>query len=154
MRRVETAGKTNYQRRQLATPPANSLVIGTAVINTHIGNIQSSGCLGQKQVVTAAHNACSWELLQEVSVHGKADRHMRLLTIETESKKGIANSALKKSCGKRQKMKKRRSRGRKRVRDCQYRKSYSIERFWRRRLDGIELDATAKEFLAIEFKRT
>jgi hypothetical protein len=28
------------------------------------------------------------------------------------------------------------------------------ERFWRRRLDGIGLDTTAKEFLAIEFKRT
>jgi hypothetical protein len=28
------------------------------------------------------------------------------------------------------------------------------EGFWRRRLDGIGLDTTAKEFLAIEFKRT
>ena len=28
------------------------------------------------------------------------------------------------------------------------------ERFWRRRLDGIGLDAATKEFLAIEFKRT
>ena len=28
------------------------------------------------------------------------------------------------------------------------------ERFWRRGLDGIGLDTTAKEFLAIEFKRT
>ena len=27
-------------------------------------------------------------LLQEVNVHGKADRHMRLLTIETESRLG------------------------------------------------------------------
>ena len=27
-------------------------------------------------------------------------------------------------------------------------------RFWRRRLDGIELDTITKEFLAIEFKRT
>ncbi len=31
------------------------------------------------------HNACIWEQLQEVNVHVKADRHMRLLTIETES---------------------------------------------------------------------
>ena len=37
-------------------------------------------------MVTAAHNACILELLQEVNVHGKADRHMRLLTIETESR--------------------------------------------------------------------
>jgi hypothetical protein len=51
-----------------------------------IGHIQSAGCLGQKEVVTAAHNACIRELLQEVNVHGKADRHMKLLTIETESR--------------------------------------------------------------------
>jgi hypothetical protein len=51
-----------------------------------IGHIQSAGCLGQKEMVTAAHNACIRELLQEVNVHGKADRHMKLLTIETESR--------------------------------------------------------------------
>jgi hypothetical protein len=43
-----------------------------------IGHIQSAGCLGQKEVVTAAHNACIREQLQEVNVHGKADRHMRI----------------------------------------------------------------------------
>jgi hypothetical protein len=41
-----------------------------------ICQIQSAGCLGQKEVVTSAHNACIWELLQEVNVHGKTDRHM------------------------------------------------------------------------------
>ena len=46
------------------------------------------GCLGQREVVIADHNACIRELLQEVNVHGKADRHMRLLTIETESRFG------------------------------------------------------------------
>jgi hypothetical protein len=51
-----------------------------------IGHIQSAGCLGQKEVVTAAHNACIRELLQEVNVHGKAGRHMKLLTIKTESR--------------------------------------------------------------------
>ena len=54
-----------------------------------IGHIQSAGCLGQKEVVTAAHNACIRELLQEVHVHGKADRHMKFSTIETESRLGI-----------------------------------------------------------------
>jgi hypothetical protein len=34
-----------------------------------IGHIQSAGCLGQKEVVTAAHNACIRELLQEVNVY-------------------------------------------------------------------------------------
>jgi hypothetical protein len=49
---------------------------------------QNVGCLGQNEVVTAAHNACIRELLQEVNVHVKADRHMRLFTIETESRLG------------------------------------------------------------------
>ena len=50
-----------------------------------IGHIQSAGCLGQKEVVTATQHACIREL-QEVNVHGKADRQMKLLTIETESR--------------------------------------------------------------------
>ena len=50
-----------------------------------IGHIQSAGCLAQKEVVTAAHHACIRELLQEIDVHGKADRHMKLLTLERES---------------------------------------------------------------------
>ena len=54
-----------------------------------IGHIQSAGCLGQKEVVTAAHNACIRELLQEIDVHGKADRHMKLLKLERESSLGI-----------------------------------------------------------------
>ena len=53
-----------------------------------IGHIQSAGCLGQKEVVTAAHNACIQELLQEIEVHGKADRNMKLLTLEKESSLG------------------------------------------------------------------
>jgi hypothetical protein len=44
-----------------------------------IGHIQSAGCLRPKEVVTTAHNACIRELLQEVDVHGKADRHMKIL---------------------------------------------------------------------------
>jgi hypothetical protein len=34
-----------------------------------IGHIQSAGCLGQKEVVTAAHNACIRDLLQEIDVN-------------------------------------------------------------------------------------
>ena len=32
------------------------------LLNETIGHIQSAGCLGQKEVVTAATNACIWEL--------------------------------------------------------------------------------------------
>jgi hypothetical protein len=53
-----------------------------------IGHIQSARCLGQKEVATAAHNACIRELLQEVNVYGKANRHIKLHTIETESRLG------------------------------------------------------------------
>jgi len=59
-------------------------------------------------VITAAHNACIWELLQKVNVHGKADRHMKLLTIETESRLGTLGtkrSAIK-NCRKQREMKK------------------------------------------------
>jgi hypothetical protein len=38
------------------------------------------------EVDIAAHNACIRELLQEVNAHGKADRHMRPFTIETQSR--------------------------------------------------------------------
>ena len=43
---------------------------------------------GQKEVVTAAHNACIRELLQEIDVHGIADRHMKLLTLKSERSLG------------------------------------------------------------------
>jgi hypothetical protein len=35
-----------------------------------IGHIQSAGCLGQKEVVTAAHNACIRELRYEIAWQG------------------------------------------------------------------------------------
>ena len=53
-----------------------------------IGHIQSAGCLGPKEVVITAHNTCIRKLLQEVDGHGKADRHMKLLTTETGSSLG------------------------------------------------------------------
>jgi hypothetical protein len=36
-----------------------------------IGHIQSAECLGQREVVIAAHNACIRELLREVMCMGK-----------------------------------------------------------------------------------
>ena len=78
-----------------------------------IGHIQSARCLGQREVVITAHNACIRELLQEVNAHGKADRHMKLLTIETESrlgtlgtKRSAINSTRIKNCRKQREMKK------------------------------------------------
>jgi len=126
-----------------------------------MGHIQSAGCLGQKEVVTAAHNACIRELLQEVDVHGKADRHMKLLTIETESRLDTLwdQEQCTQFCSrdelweaaKEEEMKipcKPANEGSP-IPEEQYQ-----ERFWPRRLDGIGLDTANKEFLAIEFKRT
>jgi hypothetical protein len=111
-----------------------------------IGHIQSAGCLGQKEVVTAAHNACIRELLQEVKVYGKADRHMRLLTIETESRLGTLwdQEECYQFCSKEELWETARDEEMKipwqasnegPIPEEQYR-----ERFWRRRLDGIGLD--------------
>ena len=79
-----------------------------------MATFRARGALEQREVVIAAHNACIRELLQEDNVHGKADSHMRLLTIETESrlgshsgiKKSVINFARRKSRGKQQEMKK------------------------------------------------
>jgi hypothetical protein len=120
-----------------------------------ICHIQSAGCLGQKEVVTAAHNACIRELLQEIDVHGKADRHMKLLTLERESSLGslwdqeqCAQFCSKDElweAAKEEEMKipwKEAQEGLP-VPEDQYQ-----ERFWRRRLDGIGLDTVNKELLA------
>ena len=126
-----------------------------------IGHIQSVGCSGQKEVVIAAHNACIRELLQDVDGHGKADRHMKLLTTETESSLGTLwdQEQCTQLCSKEElweaakeeemKIQWRDEKEGLPVPDEQYQ-----ERFWRRRLDGIGLDTVNKELLAIEFKRT
>ena len=126
-----------------------------------IGHIQSAGCLGQKEVVTAAHNVCIRELLQEIDAHGKADRHMKLLTVETESTLGTLwdQEQCMQRCSKDElweaakeeemKIPWKEANEESPVSEEQYQ-----ERFWRRRLDGIGLDTVNKEFLAIEFKRT
>jgi hypothetical protein len=123
--------------------------------------LQIAGCLGQKEVVTVAHNACIRELRQEVNVHGKADRHMKLLPIETESRMVTLwdQEEFNQFCSKEELWEAARDEEMKipwraanegpPVPEEQYQ-----ERFWRRRLDGIGLDTATKEFLAIEFKRT
>ncbi len=122
--------------------------------------MRSAGCLGQK-VVTAPHSACIRELLQEVNAHGKANRHMKLLTIETESRLSTLwdQKECNQFCSKEELREAARDEEMKipwknanegpPVPEEQYQK-----RFWRRRLDGIGLDTATKEFLAIEFKRT
>ena len=98
MRRVGAAGKESYRRKLSAISRALDF-------------------LGQKEVVTAAHNACIREMLQEIDVHGKADRHMKLLTLEGESSLGslwdqeqcvhsVRSFARRRTCGKQRKRRK------------------------------------------------
>jgi hypothetical protein len=120
--------------------------------NETIGHIQSAGCLGQKEVVTAAHNACIRELLQEVNVHGKADRHMRLFTIETESRLGTLwdQEECNQFCSKEELWEAARDEEMKipwqeatkegpPVPEEQYQ-----ERFWQRKMDGIGVDTETR----------
>jgi hypothetical protein len=142
MRRVEAAGTESCQRRQLA-------IFECGMPWTKGG------------IVTAAHNACIRELLQEIDGHGKADRHMKLLTIETESRLGTLwdQEQCTQFCSKDELWEAAKEEEMKipwtdakegsSVPEEQYQ-----ERFWRRRLDGIGLDMIKKELLAIEFKRT
>jgi hypothetical protein len=107
-------------------------------------------------VVIDAHNACIRDLLQEVNAHRNADRHMRLLTIETESRLCTLWDQVEcnQFCPKEEL--------REATRDEEMKipwhegppvpKEQHQERFWRRRLDGIGLDTATKVFLAIEFK--
>jgi hypothetical protein len=111
-------------------------------------------------VVTAAHNACIRELLQEVNVHGKADRHTKLLTIETESRLGTLwdQEACNQFCSKEEMWEAARDEEMKilwrAANEGPTVPEEHQERFWRRKLDGIGLDTATKEFLTIEFKRT
>jgi hypothetical protein len=126
-----------------------------------IGHIQSAGCLGQKEVVIAAHNACIRELLQEVDGHGKVVRHMKLLTIETESSLGTLwdQKQCTQFCSKEElweaaKEEEMRIPWKDEQEGVPVSEEQYQERFCRRRLDRIGLDSINKEFLAIEFKRT
>ena len=126
-----------------------------------IGHIQTAGCLGQKEVVMAAYNACIRELLQEIDVHGKADRHMKILKLERESSLGTlwdqeqcAQFCSKDELWEAAKEEEMKIPWKEVQEGLPVPKDQYQERFWRRRLDGIGLDTVNRELLAIEFKQT
>jgi hypothetical protein len=141
MRSVEAAGTESCRRRQSATFRAR-------------GDLDKRGWSPPRTM--RASGSC----YKEVNVHGKADRHMKLLTFETESKLGTFwdQEECNQFCSKEELWES--------ARDEEMKipwqeanegppvpKEQYQERFWRRR-DGIGLDTATKEFLAIEFKRT
>ena len=49
-----------------------------------IGHIQSAGCLGQGEVVTAAHNKCIRGLMGDIQAHSKKKSNLTFLAMESE----------------------------------------------------------------------
>ena len=125
-----------------------------------IGHIQSAGCLGQSEVVTAAHNRCIRDLLRDIQTHRKKSSGLTMLTLESEQT--IGKLWEQEECGgicpkqelweaaKETEMsiplQKQEDEGPATEQDYE-------ERFWRRRLDGIALDRTGRKCYPIEFKR-
>jgi hypothetical protein len=96
-----------------------------------IGHIQSAGCLGQREVVIVAHNACIREDQEECNQFcSKEELWESVRDEEMKIQWKVASEGQPPT------------------------EEHYQERFWRPRLDGICLDVVTKEFLAIEFKRT
>jgi hypothetical protein len=94
-------------------------------------------------------------------MHGKTDSHMKLLTIEKESRLGILwdQEQCTQVCSKEElweaaKEEEMRIPWKEGSEESSVSEKQYQERFWRRRLDGIALETVNKVFLAIEFKRT
>ena len=49
-----------------------------------ISHIQSAGCAGQSDAVTAAHNKCIRGLMSDIQVNGRKKSHLTFLTMEEE----------------------------------------------------------------------
>ena len=94
-------------------------------------------------------------------MHGKADRHMKLLTLEQESSLGslwdkeqCAQFCSKDELWEAAKEEEMRIPWKGGSEESLVLEEQYQKRFWRRRLDGIGLDTVNKVFLAIEFERT
>jgi hypothetical protein len=126
-----------------------------------IGHIQSAGCLGQSESVTAAHNKCIKGLMSDIQEAGKKKSSLMLLTMESEHTISTLweQDGCDKICSKEElwqasqafEMAIPMKEGDEEVPATE---SQYEERFWRRRLDGIALDTVNKKCYLIEFKRT
>ena len=126
-----------------------------------IGHIQSAGCAGQSEAVTAAHNKCIRDLMGDIQVHRKKKSNLTFLTMEEEHTISTLweQDGCSKICSKEELWQAAKSdemqiqlRGgddASGASEQQYE-----ERFWRRKLDGIALDIVGKKCYLIEFKRT
>ena len=126
-----------------------------------IGHIQSAGCAGQSEAVTAAHNKCIRDLMGDIQVHRKKKSNLTFLTMEEEHTISTLweQDGCSEICSKEELWQAAKSdemqiqlRGGDDV-SCASEQQYE-ERFWRRRLDGIALDSVGKKCYLIEFKRT
>ena len=134
---------------------------GDSLPRESIGHIQSAGCLGQSDVVTAAHNKCIRDLLGDIQMHQR--KGSKLVMVTTESERTIGKLWEQEGCSEIC------------TKEELWEESRATEmtipfhdlaqgmvaseddfeaRFWRRKLDGIALDVSNKKCFPIEFKRT
>ena len=134
---------------------------GDSLPRESIGHIQSAGCLGQSDVVTAAHNKYIRDLLGDIQMHQR--KGSKLVMVTTESERTIGKLWEQEGCSEIC------------TKEELWEESRATEmtipfhdlaqgmvaseddfeaRFWRRKLDGIALDVSNKKCFPIEFKRT
>lgn len=126
-----------------------------------IGHIQSAGCAGQSEAVTAAHNKCIRGLMSDIQVNGRKKSHLTFLTMEEEHTIGTLwkQDGCDAICSREELwhaakdaemlIPLQQGEGEPDALESQYE-----ERFWKRRLDGIAIDTVGKKCYLIEFKRT
>ena len=154
--RRESAGcalcKTALERRGMSTqalPPES------------IGHIQSAGCLGQSEVVTAAHNRCIKDLLRDIQTHKGKKSKLVMISIEAEQtidkmwdQDECSIFCTKEELWEESKLAEMAIPFKDRNESSPVSEQDFKERFWRRRLDGIAMDKSGKKCFPIEFKRT
>ena len=126
-----------------------------------IGHIQSAGCLGQSEVVTAAHNRCIKDLLRDIQAHKGKKSKLVMISIEAEQTIGTlwdqdecSAFCTKEELWEESKLAEMAIPLRDRDESALVSEQDFEERFWRRRLDGIAMDRSGKKCFPIEFKRT
>ena len=126
-----------------------------------IGHIQSAGCAGQSEAVTAAHNKCIRDLMGDIQVHRKKKSNLTFLTMEEEhtistlwEQDGCSEICSKEELWQAAKSDEMQIQLRGGDDASGASEQQYEERFWRRKLDGIALDIVGKKCYLIEFKRT
>jgi len=158
--KLKQSGKCELCRK-IRQQSAGGEVAEDSLPEETLGHINSAGCLGQSDAVTAAHNSCIKALMLDIARWGKEGRGMEFITLDKE--RTLRTLWESKNCEQictqqelweaaREAEKHIPFQGRKD--DEEVAESAYKERFWRRRLDSLVLDTKNKVAYLIEFKRT